>query len=73
MGSSETMEWLTNIYNPELPDAKWYIPFSPYQTQGQAWEAHLKYLKDKIIGRPKANMMTVEELEARDLVGVYKK
>ncbi len=73
MGDGVIMKWLTNIYNPKLPDAKHYISIAYHQTLDDAWQAQLDYLKDKTIGRPKANMMTVEELEARNLVGVYKR
>lgn len=66
------MRFLSNTYNPDLPDARRYVSRNSDETQDQAWEHHRQWLKGKIIGKPQATASkTVEELEAIDMVGVY--
>lgn len=72
MNDKLNLKHLTNIFNPRLQDAKYYVGGLPGESLEQTWQRHLEYLKDKIIGRPKAtNHYTVEELESFDMVGVY--
>ena len=69
----EKIKWLTNLYNPELPEAREDIICESGQTQAQAWQNQVEWLKGKLIGKPKATTLyTVEELEAQNLVGIYK-
>lgn len=66
------MKWLTNIYNPNRPDAFQYIYSELGESIDQAWSNHLEWLKDKIILEPKAtDTYTVEQLEEMGMVGVY--
>ena len=72
------MKFLTNTYNPKLPDAKMSLSVSfedlliPNGVEN-ALQRHLEYLSDKIIVRPEAtSFYTVEELKKMGMVGVYK-
>lgn len=66
------MRWITNTYDPSKPDAWISIIPLPGQTHKEAEESHKKFLRNKIIARPKAtDAFTVEQLEAMDMVGVY--
>lgn len=66
------MRWLSNTYNPNLPDAKHHVDTMPHQTPEEAWHWHKVWLSGKIIGEPQAtDTYTVEQLKAMDLVGVY--
>lgn len=70
---SHTLEWLANVFDPEEKDAKRYLIAMPNETQEQAWQSHLRYLDDKVLGPP---MSTTEckstELAHEKLVGVYR-
>jgi hypothetical protein len=51
------MRFLTNIYDPEDPKAKMYLKLSSEdaadpQGRERAWQQHLDWLKDKVIGEP---------------------
>lgn len=66
------LRFLTNIYNPEQPDAKILLTRHFDETVDGAWQQHLRWLKGKIIGDPQAtDDYTVEELKSLDMVGVY--
>lgn len=66
------MKFLTNLYNPEIYKKEIIRIFG--ETQEQANNNFNKWLKDKIIGKPQAtNFYTVEELENRNIVGIYEK
>ncbi len=66
------MKWLSNTYNPKNTDARYYAIRDFNETQEEAWQRHLNWLKEKVIDRPKATeAYTVEELEEMNLVGVY--
>jgi hypothetical protein len=70
------MKWITNTYNPKLPDAKYNLVMEYYSPKDHefAFRRHLEWLKDKIIGDPQATAThTVEELKKMNLVGVYEK
>lgn len=66
------MKWLTNLYDPQKDDAKLHIVHSPHETQEQAWQRELEYLRGKIVGEPKATAnCSVIELKAMGMVGIY--
>lgn len=66
------MKWLTNLYDPRLPDAHCMISFRFDSTPMEAWREQSEWLKDKIISRPKATeYYTVEQLEKMNMVGIY--
>jgi hypothetical protein len=74
------MKSLTSTYDPtKVEEAKMSLALSfedwnDPNGRERAWQHHLAYLKDKVIGRPQASdTYTVEELEAMGLVGVYAK
>ena len=69
------MTWLFNTYNPLAEDAKEHAfmmfggPSPEY-----AWEAYQASIKDRIIGEPKlppGSMLSLAEIRAINLVGVY--
>lgn len=67
------LRWLTNICDPNLPDAKKHLPLSLHENRDEAWQYHLEWLSDKIIGEPVATVhRSVEELKRNNLVGIYK-
>jgi len=66
------MRWLTNTYDPSLPDVRMHVVRCFPETFEESWRLHLDYLKDKIIGEPQATeKYTVEQLKAMGMVGVY--
>ena len=71
------MRFLTNIHNPKDPKAKMYLALSfdeAFDPQGheRAWQRHLDWLKDKIIGEPQGtDTYTSAQLKEMGMVGVY--
>jgi hypothetical protein len=71
------MRFLTNIHDPEDPKAKMYLAlsfedFMDPQGHERAWQRHLDWLKDKVIGEPKGtDAYTSEQLKEMGMVGVY--
>lgn len=66
------MKFLTNIYDPNLPDAKSSIATRLHQTRMQAWQEQEQWLDGKVIGKPQStSRYTVKELEEIGMVGVY--
>ncbi len=72
--------WLSNIYNPYLPDAERYLTYSisAYQNGGNAmkreWQAHLDWINEHLVGPPeKTHVYSVKELVKEGMVGVYAK
>ena len=70
--------FLSNTYDPRLPDAKMYLTYSfNAQMNGKTameaeWQHRLDWVNENIIDWPKATKKyTQEELEANDLVGIY--
>jgi hypothetical protein len=73
------MRFLTNTHDPKDAKAKMYLAveyheaFDP-QGRERAWQRHLDYLRDKIIGEPQGTeAYTVEQLKEMGMVGVYAK
>jgi len=66
------MEFLTNIYNPTMPDAKEKTLCLSDETQQEAWEHQKQWLSDKVRGLPQeTDVYTVLELVRMSMVGVY--
>jgi len=66
------MKFLSNTHDPKDKEADYYILRSADETQAQAIAAHHRWLDGKVIGRPQATKFySVEQLEARGVVGVY--
>lgn len=66
------MKFLTNLYDPRLPDAKYEMTLPFDQTAEQAWEYQKEWLSGKVIGEPRAiDLYTVEQLKAAHFVGIY--
>lgn len=66
------LRWLSNLYDPDRFDAIENISLYPNQSQAAAWRAQQNWLKDKVIGVPKATeAYTVKELQAFHMVGIY--
>ena len=66
------LKWLSNIYDPKMPDAKMLVARSFEQTQEEAWRWHMYWLRDKVIGKPvPTDYYTVEQLVGMNMVGVY--
>ena len=66
------MKFLSNIYDPNRPDASQFVSLEGNETQDQAWANHLRWLKGKVIGNPQATTsFSAEELKALHMVGVY--
>lgn len=66
------MQFLTNKYNPTMPDAKERIYRLADETQQEAWERQERWLSDKVLGIPqKTGAHTVLELVRMGMVGVY--
>lgn len=67
-----TLRYLSNTYNPNRLDAKDRIVVGFYETQDEAWNNYLNWLKNKVIGDPRATEhYTVEQLKELHYVGVY--
>ncbi len=67
------IKFLSNIYNPELPDAKNKIKLvDGFGTPQEQWQAHLDWLKGKIIQAPVGtDFYTSEQLKAQGMVSVW--
>ena len=66
------MRFLQNTYNPEAKDAGIHLTQLHNETPEESWESYLRWLDGKIIGEPQATRdYTVEQLKARNVVGVY--
>ena len=66
------MRWLTNLYDPRLPDASQHVVLRYDESSWDGWDRQKEWLKDKIIAEPKATpSYTVEQLQAMKMVGVY--
>lgn len=75
-----TKKFLSNTYNPKLPNAERYLTYSisAYQNGGDAmkqeWLYHLKWVKEHAIGSPQeTEKYSVSELKNEGLVGIYSK
>ncbi len=66
------MRWLTNALDPDRLDWIDAVIPDPGQSQLEAETEWRNYLKDKVIGDPKAaEKFTVKQLKEMGLVGVY--
>jgi len=66
------MRWLTNPYNPNLPDAKMYVAIMHYENQNEASMGYKSWLEGEVIGRPQATKTySVKQLEDAGYVGIY--
>jgi hypothetical protein len=67
------MKWLMNGFDPRDPEYDSTVMIRHGETPEQAIQRSRAYLKDKIIGPPKATeYYTVEQLESDGMVGIYK-
>ena len=68
-----SLEWITNEYDPRREDARMRFPASPDEDKDKEWAEYQKWLKDKIISKPRAGAKhTVAQLEAMGVVGIYR-
>lgn len=68
------MRWLTNIYDPSLPDFRHHIYVKVGETRSAAEDRMRKWLEGKMIGEPvvpEGSTQTMEQLKAQNIVGVY--
>lgn len=66
------MKFLSNIYDPTLPDAKERTFYSSQENRDEQWKDWLKWVGRNIMGRPKrTEFYSVEQLEAMGMVGLY--
>lgn len=76
---SDGLEFLTNTPDPEDPKAQMHLAVDFHewgdpQGRERAWQRHLEYLSDKVIGDPQGTEKhTVEELKAMGMVGIYRR
>jgi len=70
--------WLSNIYNPNLPDAERYLTYSISAMQNggasirREWQEHLNWINQNLLGEPKATKTyTSKELALQGMVGLY--
>jgi len=66
------MHFLTNIYDPRIPESKFKYNTGFLESPWHAEISIMKWIQDKILGDPKAERgHTVEQLKAMGIVGVY--
>lgn len=66
------MRFLCNDSDPKDPNARNLVFTRVDQTQDEAYQQHLRWLADKIIGEPHATeFYTVQQLKDMGLVGIY--
>lgn len=66
------MRWLTNTADPSTRDWLTSVIPDPDQTAAEAVREFREWLKDKVIGDPKASeALSVEQLKKQGMVGVY--
>lgn len=70
--------FLTNTYNPYLPNAEMYLVYSFHAMDcgkvgcDREWQHHLEYIESHIMGRPKATeKYTRQQLADEGMVGIY--
>ena len=76
MTSNMKLKWLSNTYDPTMPDAPLQVIALSSETMQEAWQTKREWLKGKVIGDPQTTVnmkYTVDELKAMHLVGVYVK
>mgnify|MGYP006352070807 CR=1 FL=1 len=72
------MRHLSNLFDPRTEDARKNFTLSYHAHFDSAladreWEWHMKWVNENVIGRPHASeYYTVEQLEERGMVGLYK-
>lgn len=65
------LRWVTNTLNPKK-SSQMTIICRNGETPGQALNRYLRWVDQFYIGEPKATeVMSVEELKAQDIVGLY--
>lgn len=65
------LKWLTNIYNPKMPDAKQRLNLIAGEDRDKAWEQYQLALADMVIGEPMPSAQRdLEEMKKANLVGV---
>jgi len=70
--SIQNLKWVTNTQDPRLPNALIYVTPAWEETHEQAQANYREFLRGKTIGRPQATQaLTVEQLEAMGMVGLY--
>ena len=73
------MKFLSNTYNPTLPNARMYFTtsyqdFLEPELAEQEWKQHLNWINSNVIGEPQgSDKYTVEELKQMGYIGVYSK
>lgn len=71
------MRFLSNTYDPTLPNARMhqtlsYQSFLDPKLADHEWEMYLKWINSNIKGRPRATKeYTTEQLEGMGMIGVY--
>jgi len=66
------MRFLSNTYDPRLPDAKNQVSCKIGETHDLAWKRKLEWLAGKVISDPQpTSCHTVAELKAMGMVGIY--
>jgi hypothetical protein len=66
------MKYLSNTYDPNAANAFYKVTRAYDETQVEAWQHRLEWLKGKIIGEPQATKTyTVKQLKAMNMVGIY--
>lgn len=66
------MRWLTNTADPAKRDWLTSVVPDPGQTTVEAVKEFREWIKDKVIGDPKASeVFSVEQLKEKGMVGVY--
>lgn len=72
------MKFLSNIYNPALPNARMYFTTSyqgfldPSKAELE-WKNHIDWINENIVGEPQpTDTYTVEQLKQMGYIGIYK-
>jgi hypothetical protein len=66
------LKWLSNTYNPNLPDAKFHYVYMDGIDREKQWQNYLEWLNENVISLPKeTEVFSRYELMEMGYVGVY--
>lgn len=65
------MRWLTNMYDPTRDDFRNHVSSRVGESRDVTVYHVRKWLRDKVIGEPKFDGVSIAELKRNGMVGIY--
>ena len=67
------LRWLTNHADPRIPDWEDRFIHNIQMTREESIRLRREWLADKVIGDPKPEELTVQQLKEQNMVGIYRR